>query len=466
VLIASAISEAQVAKPYGAATPEEAVAAVKKAGTANDMLTALPVISPNGLKQIANEGVTGMLMVLAFSDPDDAMPGSTKPSKTELDTRRKNYKQALSLATATLKPYGLDAAIGKPVLAEQTQKIIDTAIDKADNVVLVTSLYGALTKMAPLLGMKQNPKPDPLVDIGTVTGYKITGDRATAQNGAETLQFTRIDGRWFIEPPQSKGSGGAKPSTSSSPANAGAGAQESAPRPTASGKEPEVVVGGVRIAKVIVPDNEFSAKPFQTDNGTSIVLWVKMPVGQGLIDIDEDASLLQNFGDDKGTAMGGKFGSFPRVFKDGGGGIIEIESSGFAATSATSLVAEGTLVMTVATGTRKTPVNNVRLQNDAKFTFGKTPIVVADVETQDDSLTFTLKLPRQVMEGIKDVAFRDAKGQPLEGRSTGSGYMNDAAEMMFTVKTAARTVTIEFEAWQGQRTVKVPFKVKAGLAVN
>jgi hypothetical protein len=111
-------------------------------------------------------------------------------------------------------------------------------------------------------------------------------------------------------------------------------------------------------------------------------------------------------------------------------------------------------------------VNNVRLQNDAKFTFGKTPIVVADVETQDDSLTFTLKLPRQVMEGIKDVAFRDAKGQPLEGRSTGSGYMNDAAEMMFTVKTAARTVTIEFEAWQGQRTVKVPFKVKAGLAVN
>jgi hypothetical protein len=34
------------------------------------------------------------------------------------------------------------------------------------------------------------------------------------------------------------------------------------------------------------------------------------------------------------------------------------------------------------------------------------------------------------------------------------------------VKTAATTLTLEFEAWQGQRTIKVPFKVKAGLAVN
>jgi hypothetical protein len=41
--------------------------------------------------------------------------------------------------------------------------------------------------------------------------------------------------------------------------------------------------------------------------------------------------------------------------------------------------------------------------------------------------------------------------------------MNDAAEMGFTVKTAAKVVTIEFEMWQGLKNVKVPFKVKAGL---
>ena len=207
LVLAGAVPLAQVAKPYGAVSPQEAVAALAKASAANDILPAIPVISPDGLKLVANEGVTGLLMVLAFSDPDDAMPGSTKPTKTELDAKRKQYVAAKDLAARTLKPYGLDALIGKPVMAPDTQKSLDAALDKADNVVLVTSLYGAMVKIGPMLGMKKNPKPTPLVEIGTVTGYKIDGDRATAQNGAETLNFTRIDGRWYIEPPPSKSRG-------------------------------------------------------------------------------------------------------------------------------------------------------------------------------------------------------------------------------------------------------------------
>jgi hypothetical protein len=274
------------------------------------------------------------------------------------------------------------------------------------------------------------------------------------------MEFVRIDGRWYIEPPASKA-----PGTSGATAPS-AGPPAAAPRPTASGKEPEIVVGGIQTAKVIVPDNDFSAKPFNGDNGTTILLWVKMPAGQGLIEIDEDASVLQSVTDDKGSNIGGKFGSFPDEFKDASGGIIEIESSGFAAPGATALVAEGSVAMTVATGTRKTRVAKVQLQNDAKFTFGKTPIVVAGVETQDDTQKFTLKLPRQVMTEIKNIVFLDAKGQPIEGSRTSSGYMNDAAEMEFSVKTAAKTLTLEFEAWQGLRTIKVPFKVKAGLGLD
>ena len=41
------------------------------------------------------------------------------------------------------------------------------------------------------------------------------------------------------------------------------------------------------------------------------------------------------------------------------------------------------------------------------------------------------------MTGIKNVVFLDAKGQPIEGRRTGAGYMNDAAELSFSVQTAA-----------------------------
>jgi hypothetical protein len=449
---------AQGTKASGAATPQEAVALIKKASDANDMMQALPVISPRGLKVIANEGVTGVLMVLAFSDPDDAMPGSAKPAKAELDAKRKNYQQAKNLATQVLKPHGLDTMIGKPVLAPEVQKSIDAAIDKTDSMALITSLFNAMLKMGPLLGMKESPKPDALVKVGNVTGYKIDGDKATAQNGAETMDFVRINGRWYVEPP-----GG--PGSPASPAEQSRQAA-SAPRAGATGKEPEIVAGGVQVVKVAVPDNDFSAKPFHEDNGTKIVLWVKMPAGQGLIEIDEDASLLQNVGDDKGTNIGGKFGSFPEEFKDGTGGIIEIKSTGFAAPNATAIVAEGSLAMTVATGTRKTRVANVRLVNYSMFTFDKTPIVVSDVETQGDSQTFSLKLPRQAMTSIKDVVFLDAKGQPIEGRRTSTGYMNDAGEMGFTVKTAAKTLTLEFEGWQGLRTIKVPFKVRAGLGIQ
>jgi hypothetical protein len=328
-----------------------------------------------------------------------------------------------------------------------------------------SSLYGAMTKMGPLLGMKQNPKPEPLVSVGAVTGYKIDGDTATAQNGAETMEFVRIGGRWYIEPPASKAAGASGAAASSAGAS-GQGQPAAGPRPTASGKDPEVVVGGVQTARVIVPDDDFSAKPFNADNGTTIVLWVKMPAGQGLIEIDEDASVLQSVSDDKGSNIGGKFGNFPKEFKDGTGGTIGIESSGFAAPGATALFAEGSVAMTVASGTRKTRVAKVQLQNDAKFTFGKTAIIVAGVETQGDTQAFTLKLPRQVMSEIKNVLFLDAKGQPIEGNRTSSGYMNDAAEMGFSVKTAAKTLTIEFEAWQGLRTIKVPFKVKAGLGLD
>ena len=467
MLVLVALPLAQAAKTRGGATPQEAVAAMKKSIAANDIPGAFTMISPKGLKELAGDGVTGLLMALAFSDPDDAMPGTPKPSGAELATKRKNYKDAVALATQTLKPYGLDTLIGKPVLAAATQNTLNTALEKADNFMLMTSLYTAMEKIGPMLGAKKDAHPSSPVEIGNVTGYKIPGDKATAQNGAETLTFSRIDGRWFMEPPSKNGAAAtvATPPPAAPTAGTTTGQRQTAATPAASGANPLIVAGGIQIARVVVSNDDFSAKPFHSDNGTTLVLWVKMPAGQGLIEIDEDTSLLQKFADDKGTNIGGKFGSFPEEFKDGTGGIIEIRSSGFPAPGATALVAEGSLAMTVATGTRKTRVPTVQLKNDAKFMLGTTSITVAEVATEGEDQTFTLKLPRQVMTSIKNVAFFDAKGAPLDGHRTSSGYMNDNAEMGFSVKTPLKTFTMEFEAWQGLKTIKVPFNVKAGLGL-
>jgi len=240
----------------------------------------------------------------------------------------------------------------------------------------------------------------------------------------------------------------------------------SAPQQAPAGAQPQIVVGGIQIVKVVAAKDDTFGTPFNSENGTRLALWVKMPAGQGLIEIDEDASLMAHFGDDKGTDLGGKFGSFPHEFKDGSGGTIDIHSTGQPAAGATKLLAEGTLVLNVSTGAKPQRVPNVAIENGKTFMLGTTRITVAEVEMRDDEQKFTLKLPRAVMEGIKDVRFFDAKAQPVAGEKNGTGYMNDAGEMSLSVKSKLKTLTIEFDVWQGRRTIKVPFKVQAGVGLG
>ena len=229
---------------------------------------------------------------------------------------------------------------------------------------------------------------------------------------------------------------------------------------------PKIVVGGIQVANVAVPKDDMFGRPFMSENGTTLVLWVQMPPGQGLIEIDDDASLLQRFADDKGTNLGGRLDSFPDEFKDGSGATMDIKSTGLPAAGATRLIAEGVLAMSVADGTKPLRVSGVQLQNGRTFVLGPTTVTLAEVAADGKEQKFTLKLPRQAMEMIKDVRFFDAKNQPLEGRRTGTGYMNDAGEMSISVTTTLRTLTIEFEVWQGRRTIKVPFKLQAGVGLG
>jgi hypothetical protein len=204
-ILATGSVGAQAPKVYGAASPQEVVAGLQKAVPSGDYGTAFALISPAGRQELAAEAITGVGMMIAFSDPDDPMPGGKPLPKAELDAKRKNYRAAIDLAKQTLKPYGLDTIIGKPSLAPETVKAVDTSLAKADTVVLLTSLMSAMEKMGPMMGMKKSSKPLFPFEVGTVADYKISGDKATAKGAKETLEFVRIDGRWYVSPPASKG---------------------------------------------------------------------------------------------------------------------------------------------------------------------------------------------------------------------------------------------------------------------
>jgi hypothetical protein len=78
----------------------------------------------------------------------------------------------------------------------------------------------------------------------------------------------------------------------------------------------------------------------------------------------------------------------------------------------------------------------------------------------------TFKGPLPVFAAIRGMKFLDAKGAAIESSSAGSGRMNDVAMASYRLNTAAKTVTIEVDQWQGMKPVVVPFDVKAGLGLS
>ena len=62
-------------------------------------------------------------MLLAFIDPDDPNPMGPKPTGADLVKKREAYKAVKTSITAALKPSGLDAAIGKPLMP--AEEVVD-----------------------------------------------------------------------------------------------------------------------------------------------------------------------------------------------------------------------------------------------------------------------------------------------------------------------------------------------------
>lgn len=244
------------------------------------------------------------------------------------------------------------------------------------------------------------------------------------------------------------------------------------PAAAAPVKMPDVVVGGIQVVSAPFGDDDWSARPFNSKNGTKVVLVIKMPAGMGLIEIDEDKSSLDTFTDEKTTQYAAEFESFPDVAKDGSAGAIEAQSEIIPGPGMHSLLLEGTLALKVATGTKPTKIAPLRPENDKGFKLGATQVTFSDVTPPDDpkaedaALSFSINLPRTVMASIKQVKFLDAKGTEIEGaRRTSSGYSMDDATMGFSVPAVHKTFGLEFEMWQGVRDITVPFKVNASIAL-
>ena len=178
------------------ATPQAALDALEAAITAADARSALALITPDGQKRLTKDAVMGSLAMLAFMDPNDPNPMGPKPAASELAAKQKAYTAAKTSIAAALKPSGLDAALGKPLMP--AQEIVDAKIGAADPMTLVPALFDAAVKAGPGLGMKEKPR---LMKVGPFTGLKVDGDHATVKSGPRTLKIDKIGGKWLIDAP-------------------------------------------------------------------------------------------------------------------------------------------------------------------------------------------------------------------------------------------------------------------------
>jgi hypothetical protein len=195
VSLAVAVPAFAQAKP-APATPQAALDALEAAIAAGDAKATMALLTPDGQKRLAKEAIMGSLAMLALADPNDPNPMAPKVAPAELAAQKKAYAEAKTTITATLKPSGLDAAIGKPLMP--AMETVDAKIGTVDAVTVVPALWGAVMKAGPSLGMKEK---QPIMKIGPFTALKVDGDHATVKSGPRTMKIDKIGGKWLVDAP-------------------------------------------------------------------------------------------------------------------------------------------------------------------------------------------------------------------------------------------------------------------------
>jgi len=220
------------AKPPGGDTPQAVVARMKAAAEHEDFKEMVECIAPAQRKEMAVGLVLGTTMMVAFLDMGSEMAMGMAEGMTEAvsdgaePTAEQKAEMEKAKAEAKRKTDELkkkhEAIMVRYGLKERMEAMQaqsnegsgnegggspDEAIGKllagVDERALIADLMGFMGAMGEAQGHGEAKKP--MSFAGEVKDYKITGDTATARAGEETIQFVRVDGRWYVAPDEKSG---------------------------------------------------------------------------------------------------------------------------------------------------------------------------------------------------------------------------------------------------------------------
>ena len=189
----------RISPVYGAESPQALMATMERALAADDFGAVIPLISPAGRKELAEDAITALIVTLNFTDPDK--PGGTAFDPAERDAKRANHRAAVDVARQTLRPHDLDGLIDEAPLSPLSKDVFALALERTDTVVLMQSLYAALDRISKLLGVERADEKKLPMTFGNVTDFQINGDAASAKANGDPIEFERLEGRWYLKTP-------------------------------------------------------------------------------------------------------------------------------------------------------------------------------------------------------------------------------------------------------------------------
>ncbi len=234
---------------------------------------------------------------------------------------------------------------------------------------------------------------------------------------------------------------------------------------------------GLEITKPAPQKSEGGGRVISGNEGVRLKLRL-IDEGESIVAIDEKASKVSVFADDKGTDLtnakggGGGFGLSPFSAHKFGAeplSMVEVQQPGVPVRGATKLQLKGELVVIRASGEKTAEQKNLALKKDSKITVGPVPLIVEEIRDSgfgEMKLTVTLSTDKP-LDAIKKIEFADASGKAVEQEQMGSGSFGFGGKTTYqrTIGLAKKLdkATVRITHHDKMETVKVPLELEFGV---
>lgn len=207
--------------PLGADSPQALVERLHQAAAKGDVAEVTACLDPDSRLEMTAGILIGATMMVGFmgmggdlaSGMVEGVAEATGGSKEEAARKAaeakaeaaKAQEKAKTAFAAVLKKHGLPDLLDEKAGAAAADP--KTLLAKADQPTLVRDLLALMESLGEGKEKKDEAgpaKPEGMPDPKSVTDYRVEGDKATAKASGDTLQFVKVDGRWFMKAPEKK----------------------------------------------------------------------------------------------------------------------------------------------------------------------------------------------------------------------------------------------------------------------